>query len=72
MDLVVYNPFNAEVNISDLTVVLTGLSASSEWAPDLVDVEILDEIVLGSKETRKVNVVGLFDHVLQTNFLFSV
>ena len=72
MDLVVHNPFNAEVNISDLTVVLTGLSASSEWTPDLVDVEILDEIVLGSKETRTVNIVGLFDHVLQANFFFSI
>jgi hypothetical protein len=72
VDLVVHNPFNAEVNISNLTVVFTGLSASSEWTPDLVDVDILDEIVLGSKETRTVNILGLFDHVQQANFLLDL
>jgi hypothetical protein len=69
VDLVVHNPFDAEVSLSDLTVMVTGLSASSEWTQDLVDVEVLDEIVLDSKETRTVNIVGLSNHVLQANFL---
>jgi hypothetical protein len=69
VDLVVHNPFNAEVNLSDLTVIVTGLSAGSEWTQELVDVEVLDEIVLDPKETRMVNVVGLFNHVLLANVL---
>ena len=69
MDLVVHNPFNAEVNLSDLTVIVTGLSASSEWTQDLVHVNVLDEIVLDPRETRTVNIVGLFNRVLQANFL---
>lgn len=72
MDLVVHNPFDAEVNLSDLTVVVTGRSAGSEWTQDLVDVEILDEIILDSKETRTVNFVGLFNHVLRANFLVPI
>lgn len=68
MDLVVHNPFDAEVNLSDLTVVVTGHSMGSEWTQDLVDVEILDEIILDPKETRTVNFVGLFKHVLRANF----
>lgn len=72
MDLVVHNPFDAEVNLSDLTVVVTGRSAGSEWTQDLVDVEILDEIILDPKETRTVNFVGLFDRVLRANFLVPI
>lgn len=72
MDLVVHNPFDAEVNLSDLTVVVTGRSAGSEWTQDLVDVEILDEIILDPKETRTVNFVGLFNHVLRANFLVPI
>jgi hypothetical protein len=64
VDLVVHNPFDAEVNLSDLTVVVTGRSTGSDWTQDLVDVEILDEIILDPKETRTVNFVGLFNHVL--------
>ncbi|KAI0307705.1 ER-golgi trafficking TRAPP I complex 85 kDa subunit-domain-containing protein [Multifurca ochricompacta] len=54
VDLVVHNPFNSEVNLSDLTVVVTGLLAGSDWAPDLVDVEVLDGISLDPKETRTI------------------
>lgn len=69
MDLVIRNPFNTEVNLSGLTVVVTGLPSGSEWTPELVDVETLDEIILDPKETRTVNIVGLFDHLVQANFL---
>ena len=72
MDLVVHNPFNAEVNLSDLTIIVTGHSAVSEWTQDLVDVEVLGEIVLDPKETRMVNIVCLFNRVLQANFLYSI
>jgi trafficking protein particle complex subunit 8 len=69
VDLVVHNPFNTEVNLSELTVTVTMLSSGSEWSPELVDVEILDEIVLGPTETRTVNIISLFNHLAQANLL---
>ena len=69
MDLVVHNPFNTEVNLSELTVVVTGLPSGSECSPEHVDVEILDEIILDPRETRTVNIVGLLNRLVQTNFL---
>ncbi|KAH9082196.1 hypothetical protein EDB83DRAFT_2336975 [Lactarius deliciosus] len=54
VDLVVHNPFDSEVNLSDLTVVVAGPPDSIDWTPDLVDVEILDEIVLDPRETRTI------------------
>lgn len=69
MDLVVHNPFNTEVNLSELTVIVTGIPSGSEWSPELVDVEILDEIILDPKETRTVNIVDLFNRLVQANFL---
>ena len=69
MDLVVHNPFNTEVNLSELTIIVTGSPSGSEWSPELVDVEILDEIILDPKETRTVNIVGLFNRLLQANLL---
>jgi hypothetical protein len=69
VDLVIRNPFNTEVNLSELTVIVTGLPSGSDWTPELVDVEILDEIILDPKETRTVNIVGLFNHLAEANFL---
>lgn len=69
VDLVVHNPFNAEVNLSELTVIVTGFPSGSEWSPELVDVEILDEIILDPKETRTVNIAGLFNRLVQANLL---
>ncbi|KAH8982598.1 ER-golgi trafficking TRAPP I complex 85 kDa subunit-domain-containing protein [Lactarius akahatsu] len=54
VDLVVHNPFDSEVNLSDLTVVVAGPPDSLDWTPDLVDVEVLDEIVLDPRETRTI------------------
>ncbi|KAF8273905.1 ER-golgi trafficking TRAPP I complex 85 kDa subunit-domain-containing protein [Lactarius quietus] len=54
VDLVVHNPFNSEVNLSDLTVVVAGPADSPDWTPDLVDVEVLDDIVLDPRETRTI------------------
>jgi hypothetical protein len=69
VNLVVHNPFNTEVNLSELTVIVTGIPSGSEWSPELVDVEILDEIILDPKETRTVNIVGLFNRLVQVNLL---
>ncbi|KAH9064332.1 ER-golgi trafficking TRAPP I complex 85 kDa subunit-domain-containing protein [Lactarius vividus] len=54
VDLVVHNPFDSEVSLSDLTVVVAGPPDSLDWTPDLVDVEVLDEIVLDPRETRTI------------------
>ena len=69
MDLVVHNPFNTEVNLSELTVTVEGLPSGSEWSPELVDVEILDDIILDPKETRTVIIIGLFNPSVQANHL---
>jgi hypothetical protein len=69
LDLVVHNPFNTEVNLSELTVIVTGLPSGSEWSPELVDVEILDEIILDPKKTRTVNIVDLFNRLVQVLIL---
>ena len=69
MDLVVHNPFNTEVNLSELTATVTTLPSGSKWSPELVDVETLDEIILDPKETRTVNIVSLFNHLAQANLL---
>jgi hypothetical protein len=69
VDLVVYNPFNSEVNLSDLTVVVAGPTDNPDWNPDLVAVEVLDEIVLDPRETRTVSIVGLFGNVHTCNRL---
>ena len=69
VDLVIHNPFNTEVNLSELTVIATGLSSGSEWRPELVDVEALDEIILDPKETRTVNIVVLFNYLAQADIL---
>ena len=69
MDLVVHNPFNTEVNLSELTVIVTGLPSGSEWSRELVDVEILDEIILDPKETRTVNAAVLFNRLAHANIL---
>lgn len=56
VDLVVHNPFDSEVNLSNLTVVVARPADSPDWTSDLVNVEVLDEIVLGPKETRTVSI----------------
>jgi hypothetical protein len=67
VDLVVHNPFNSEVNISDLTLVVAGPTDSPDWNPDFVDGAVLYEIVLDPKETCTVSIVDLFDDVHTCN-----
>lgn len=56
MDLAIRNPLSTEVNLSNLTVTVRNAS-STGTDPDLpyVQVEVIDEIILGAKETRTVS-----------------
>ena len=50
------NPLNVEVSFSQLTLaVKEANSPADEPVPDFVEVEILDDITLGAKETRTVS-----------------
>jgi hypothetical protein len=51
VDLILHNPLDAEVNLSNLTIVVE--DANGEQVKD-VEVEVVDAIVLGSKETQTV------------------
>src|ERR1700721_1444599 len=55
LDLVLRNPLDAEVNLSNLTIAVKckGVDESSS-ARTYVDVELIDDIVLGYRETRTV------------------
>ena len=62
------NPLDAEVNLSNLTVTVRETSSTEEAAAmAYVDVEIIDDIILGAKETRTVGLPYLsfvtFTHV---------
>ena len=57
------------MNLSELTVTVTGLPSGSEWSPELVEVEILDEIILDPKETRTVNNIGSLNRLVQANHI---
>ncbi|CDO73209.1 hypothetical protein BN946_scf185007.g264 [Trametes cinnabarina] len=55
VDLVLRNPLDVEVTLSGLTVAVREPSAKdAEANPDFVEVEILDDVVLGAQDTRTV------------------
>ncbi|KAI0721227.1 ER-golgi trafficking TRAPP I complex 85 kDa subunit-domain-containing protein [Cerioporus squamosus] len=55
VDLVVRNPLEVEVSLSSLTVVLREASGKdAETAPEFVEVEVIDDVVLGPRDTRTV------------------
>ncbi len=57
MDLVVRNPLEVEVSLSSLTVVVRDASATdAETVPESVEVEVIDDVVLGPRDTRTVNI----------------
>ncbi|KAL7285211.1 hypothetical protein ACG7TL_000304 [Trametes sanguinea] len=57
VDLVLRNPLDVEVSLSGLTVsVRESSSKDAESNPDFVEVEELDDIVLGAKDTRTIPV----------------
>jgi trafficking protein particle complex subunit 8 len=49
------NPLDAEVNLSNLTVTVREKSSTDAKSPvAYVDVEIIDDIILGANESRTV------------------
>lgn len=55
VDLVLRNPLDAEVNLTNFTItVRDALSDDPESSKAFVEIEVIDEIVLGSRETRTV------------------
>jgi len=56
VDLAIQNPLNTEVNLSNLTVtVRETTSTDSKSAMASVDIEVIDDVILGAKETRTVS-----------------
>lgn len=50
------NPLNVEVTISRLSLILRDAKNSDlESVPDYVEVEVIDDVSLGAKETRTVS-----------------
>ncbi|TFK91662.1 hypothetical protein K466DRAFT_482283 [Polyporus arcularius HHB13444] len=55
VDLVVRNPLGVEVSLSSLTVVVRDASATdAETVPESVEVEVIDDVVLGPRDTRTI------------------
>ncbi|KAJ7596891.1 ER-golgi trafficking TRAPP I complex 85 kDa subunit-domain-containing protein [Mycena floridula] len=53
VDLVLRNPLNVEVNLTNLTVVVQDSSVDgSSSSTSFVEVEVVDDVMLGAKETR--------------------
>ncbi|KAI0348507.1 hypothetical protein BDW22DRAFT_1350734 [Trametopsis cervina] len=56
-DLVLRNPLNVEINLSRLSLVVRDAkSAGDESTLDYIEVEVLDDVTLGAKETRTIPV----------------
>lgn len=53
MDLVLQNPLDTEVNLSNLTVIVQ--TSDTDSIEDSVEVEIIKEVTLGAKETSSVS-----------------
>ena len=59
MDLAFYNPLDVEITVSNLTVVVKeATSQEVESRQDFIETEVVDEITLGSHETRTVCLPG--------------
>ena len=55
MDLVLKNPLDVEVSLSALTITLRESSSTGEdTTQDFVQAEVVDDVVLGPKDTRTV------------------
>lgn len=60
VDVALRNPLDVEVTLSALTVSIREASAKdADTNPDFVEVEIVDDIVLGAKDTRMVSIPAL-------------
>lgn len=53
VDLVLQNPLDTEVNLSNLTVIVQ--TSHTDSTEDSVEVEIIKEVTLGAKETSSVS-----------------
>ncbi|KAH8102427.1 ER-golgi trafficking TRAPP I complex 85 kDa subunit-domain-containing protein [Cristinia sonorae] len=54
-DLAIRNPLDVDVTLSALTIVLREVSSpESGKCPDFVDVEVIDDVQLGAKESRTI------------------
>lgn len=58
VDVVLRNPLNVEVTISGLTVVVQDAKAPEQSTSDFIEVEVLDDLVLGARESRTVSSVS--------------
>lgn len=57
VDLVVRNPLEVEVSLSSLTVTVRDASLTDDDTPqEFIEVEIIEEITLGARDTRTVSV----------------
>lgn len=55
VDVTLRNPMDVDVNLSNLTVVLRDkLAEDEDLGPDVVEVEVVDDLVLNAKEIRTV------------------
>ncbi|KIP12403.1 hypothetical protein PHLGIDRAFT_27246 [Phlebiopsis gigantea 11061_1 CR5-6] len=54
IDLVMRNPLNVEVTISGLTAVVKDAKAPESPSPGFVEVEVIDDLTLGARETRTI------------------
>ncbi len=60
VDIALRNPLDVEVTLSGLTVSVREASAKdADINPDFVEVEIVDDVVLGAKDTRMVSIPAL-------------
>ena len=58
VDLVVKNPLDVEVALSALTIrVRDGTSPDADTVPDFVEVERIDDVILGARDTRTVTIL---------------
>ena len=72
VDLAIQNPLDTEVNLSSLTVtVRETTSIDSKSAVGYVDIEVIDDIVLGAKETHTVSLSRNFC-VRKFSLFFSI
>ncbi|PPQ67072.1 hypothetical protein CVT25_005673 [Psilocybe cyanescens] len=51
VDLIMHNPLDAEINLSNVTLVVEATTVASEPAEDFVEVEIIKEVILSAKGT---------------------
>ncbi|KAH7928488.1 hypothetical protein BV22DRAFT_1082749 [Leucogyrophana mollusca] len=54
VDLPLRNPLDAEVNLSNLTILVETPSGDAQWIKENIEIEIIDEIILDAKESRTI------------------